>query len=142
MRNKVLVLLSALLGFTTLTKALPVEVNDEELDRVYARGFFFLDAGAIKGIVEELSGRVLEISLPDEEGTLILAPSSPSTDLEDPVTSISIGDSAQENAINTVNSSDSAVNQVLNIIVIMNSNINRADLNIINRLRAIDIDLD
>ncbi|MDQ7037804.1 MAG: hypothetical protein Q9N26_01200 [Aquificota bacterium] len=122
--------------------AVPIEVDDAELDSVYAQGFFFMDHEVVSDIVNNLKDQVLQIALPEEvgDGSVIIAPSqteSPGNGQDMNV--ISLGEYAQQNAVNTVNSVESAVNQVLNIIIIINSTIGQANLNIENNLDAINM---
>ena len=122
--------------------AVPIEVDDAELDSVYAQGFFFMDHEVVSDIVNNLKDQVLQIALPEEvgDGSIIIAPSqTESSGNGTDINVISLGDYAQQNAMNTVNSVESAVNQVLNIIIIINSTIGQADLNIENNLDAINV---
>jgi hypothetical protein len=135
--------LTATLLMAGITLAAPLEVDDTELDAVYAQGFFFMDREVISDIVNELRDSVLQIALPEEvgDGSVIIAPSEIEVPVDEAgsVNVISLGDYAQQNAINTVNSVESAVNQVLNIIIIINSTLGEANLNINNELDAINL---
>lgn len=133
-------LILSILACTGVVLAGPVEVSDAELDSVYARGLHLIDREAISTMINELRDTILEIVLPEElgDGIVIVAPSEVQNTAPD-TNYISLGNGSQENAINTINSVESAVNQVLNIIVIINSNINEANLNIMNDLEAINL---
>ncbi len=123
--------------------ALPVEVDDTELDAVYAQGFFFMDHEVVSDIVNELRDQVLQIALPEQvgDGSIIIAPAQTGSSEGSPndINIISLGDYAQQNSVNTVNAVESAVNQVLNIIIIINSSIGEANLNINNSLDAVNM---
>ena len=153
---RVLLFLVLLFGFA---RSGPVEVSDQELDAVYASGLFIWNSEIVSELINELRDSVLQIPLPEHmgEGTVIISPaestaSSDSTEestassgstgestVPESVNVISIAEGAQTNSVNTVNASGSAVNQVLNIIIIVNSDIGEATLNLLNQLDAISI---